>query len=133
MKRLRRLTMSSFALGCALLLFLAAGCSHGPKPTANIASADLAIQRAREANAINYAPLELRLAEDKLRQARAESDDKKYTEARRLADQALADAQTAEAKARSESTRQIAGQMQQSVTTLQRELSAPPAPAPMAR
>lgn len=114
-------------------LLIAGGCASEKKPTANLANADLAVQRAREANAINYAPLELRLAEDKLNSARSAADREEYKEARRLADEALADAQAAEAKATSERTRQMAGEMQESVTILQRNIAPSPSPAPMSR
>jgi hypothetical protein len=110
-----------------MCFFLVAGCASEKKPTARISNADLAIQEAREANAINYSPLELKLAEDKLNQARAAADKDKNREARRLADEAFADAKTAEAQARSEKTRQMAQQMRESVAALQRELSTPPA------
>ncbi len=50
-------------------LLLAGSCASDKKPTEKLANADLAVQRAREANAINYAPLELRMAEDKLEES----------------------------------------------------------------
>lgn len=116
-------------------LFLVAGCASESKPAAQISNADLAIQGAREANAINYSPLELKLAEDKLTRARTEADKDKNREARRLAEEAFADAKTAEARSRAEKARQTAQQMRESVAALQRELSMPPAagsaPAPM--
>ncbi len=97
------------------------GCASGEKPKANIANADMAIQRAREANAINYAPLELKVAEDKLQQAKKASDEEKYTNARWLADEARADAELAEAKSQSARTGQIEQQVRQDVETLRRE------------
>lgn len=115
------------ALSVLVCFFFAAGCASEGKPTAKISNADVAIQDAREANAINYSPLELKLAEDKLSQARAAADKDNNREARRLADEAFADAKTAEAQARSEKARQTAQQMRESVAALQRELSMPPA------
>lgn len=124
------LTVIGFFSICCLL----AGCASERGARANIANADMAIQRAREANAINYAPLELRLAEEKLQQARKASEDDGKKEARRLADEALADAQTAEAKSRAVQTAQIEQQARQGVSTLRQEtLAPPPAPAPMGR
>jgi hypothetical protein len=94
-----------FGFAVAWLLFcslLISGCSSEGRPTARLANADLAIQEAREANAINYAPLQLRLAEDKLKQARAAAAKENNKEARSLAEEAFADARTAEAQSRSE-------------------------------
>ncbi len=115
-----------------ICLFLSGCASNGAK--ANIANADMAVRRAREANAINYAPLQLRLAEEKLQQARSASEHDGKKEARRLADEAVADAQTAEAKSRATQTAQIEQQMRQDVSALRQEtLGPPPAPAPMSR
>lgn len=119
---------SIVVLGLAILL-LAGGCASDKKPTAQLSNADLAIQRARQANANDYAPLELRLAEDKLNQARTAEEKEKYKDARRLADEARADAEAAESKARSERTKAAEREMQRSITTLQREVT----PTPMAR
>ncbi len=117
------------AFGICLLL---GACASERGARANIANADMAIQRAQQANAGNYAPLELRLAEEKLQQARSASDRDKKKEARRLADEAVADAQTAEAKSRATQTAQIEQQMRQSVGTLRQETLAP-APTPLNR
>ncbi len=102
-----------------------AGCA-GEKPKANIANADMAIQRAREANAINYAPLELKTAEEKLQQAKKESDAEEYKKARWLADESKADAQVAEAKSRSMRSAQIEQQVRKDIDALRQEPVAPP-------
>lgn len=113
---------------------LMGGCASDNGVKANIANADTALQRAREANAINFAPLELRLAEEKLQQARGASEHDGKKEARRLADEATADARTAEAKSRAAQTAQIEQQMRQDVSTIRQEALTPlPAPLPMRR
>jgi hypothetical protein len=108
------------------------GCSSGPSPKVNIANADMAIERARQANAINLAPLDLKLAEEKVQQAKEASSKEKNTDASRLADEALADAQTAEAKSRATQTAQIQQQVQKDINALRREVS-PPQPTPAGR
>jgi len=113
--------------------FLLGGCASGPSAKPSIANADMGIQRAREANAINHAPLELRLAEEKIAQARKAADDDKNEEARQLADEALADAQTAEAKSRATQMAQIEQQARQGAHTLRQETALPPPPTPMGR
>lgn len=129
----RRWWAATFA-GVAGIGLLLGGCASDGATRANIANADMAVQRAREANAINFAPLELRLAEEKLQQARSASEHDGKEEARRLADEALADAQTAEAKSRAVQTAQIEQQMRQDVGALRQEALAPlPAPQPMRR
>jgi hypothetical protein len=110
------------------------GCASDQGAKANIANADMAIQRAQEANAINLAPLELRLAEEKLQQATSASQHDGTKEARRLADEAVADAPTAEAKSRAVQTAQIEQQMRRDVSALRQVTPGPPpAPAPMSR
>lgn len=49
-------------------------------------------------------------------------DDEEYDEARRLAEQALVNAQLAEAKAGAEKARQAAAELQKSIQTLRAEL-----------
>ncbi len=121
-------------LGCFCICLPLAGCASDNGVRANIANADMAIQRAREANAINYAPLELRLAEEKLQQARKASEDDGKEKARRLADEAAAQARTAETKSRATQTAQVEQQMRQDVSILRQETpGSPPAPAPMSR
>jgi hypothetical protein len=65
-----------------------------------------------------YPPVELQLARDKLDSARLALDMREYERARRLADQALADARVAEVRARTESTRQAARDLRLSIETL---------------
>lgn len=108
-------------------VLLMTGCASDQKAKANIARAEIEIRRAREANAINYAPLELRLAEEKLQQAKKASDDDKGKEARRLADEAQADARVAEAKSRATRTAGVEQQIREDVTVLRQETA--PAPA----
>lgn len=104
------------AVCMAACLLLIQGCASLSRPTSKIADADLKIQEARDANAINYAPVELKAAEDKLRRAREAMDEEKNAEARRLAGESYEDARTAEARSSSEKARQTAQQMKQEAT-----------------
>jgi uncharacterized protein DUF4398 len=65
-----------------------------------------------------YPPIELRLAREEFDSARLALDARQYERARRLAEQALADAQLAEARAGTESTRQAARDLRFSIETL---------------
>jgi hypothetical protein len=86
-----------------------------------LTSEDLRAEAARVSVAAlpPYPPLELRLARDELDRARLALDAREYERARILADQALADAQAAEARAVTESERQAARDLRLSIVTLQ--------------
>jgi DNA-binding CsgD family transcriptional regulator len=70
-----------------------------------------------------YPPLELRLAREELDSARLALDAREYNRARLLADRALADAQTAEARAATESDRQAARDLRLSIETVRNDAS----------
>src|SRR5688572_26799532 len=91
-------------IGAGMVVGLAA-CASGPAPEAELAAAEVAVEDAEEANAAAQAPGPDELARDKLERAREAMDDGENLEARRLAEQALVDAQLAEAEARSEVAR----------------------------
>ncbi len=61
------------------------------------------------------------MAADKLDEAKRAMNKEEYAVARRLAEEALVDAQVAEAKAASEDARRAANDMRQSIETLRRE------------
>ncbi|HEC83952.1 MAG: DUF4398 domain-containing protein [Candidatus Parabeggiatoa sp. nov. 2] len=71
-----------------------------------IANAQLAIVKAQDSNAQEFAPQELHDAQQKLQKAKQALQTKNYDKAVRLAEQALIDAKLAEAKAESEMARQ---------------------------
>ncbi len=99
--------------------------SCGPKippPLDRISTAELAIQRARQENADIYAPLDLKLAEDKLANAKKAMSVNNNSAAARLAEESLLDAQTAEARSRAEKAKEMSQRMQESVDTLRKEL-----------
>jgi hypothetical protein len=107
-----------------VLLFLAAlGC--GPKippPHDRISNAEMAIERARQENAIVYAPLDLKLAEEKLENAKKAMSVNNHSTATRLAEESLLDAQTAEARSKAEKAKEMSQKMQESVDSLHKEI-----------
>jgi len=82
-----------------LLLMLLAACSSIPPPREQLAVGKAAVERA-SSTAAAEAPVELSKARDELERANLAMGRKDYLEARRLAEQAEADANLAEAKAR---------------------------------
>lgn len=84
----------------AISAAVAVGCASTPPPQDALSEAEEAISQAKARDAAQYAPLALRKAEDKFKEAReAARDDDHYAEARRLAEQAQVDAQLALAEA----------------------------------
>ena len=73
------------------------GCGGAP-PMDTISPAEIAVNRAIEAKAGEYAPLELRQAQEKLDAARQAMNDEEYEQAHRLAEAAQEDARLAEVK-----------------------------------
>jgi hypothetical protein len=109
-------------IGAAMLVGIA-GCASGPAPEAEMAAAELALTQAEDAEVAARAPAPYALARDKLERARNAMADGENVEARRLAEQALVDAQLAEAEARSEVAREHADELRQSIETLREELA----------
>ena len=97
------------------------GCAGKP-PLETLSQAELAVQEANQITASQYAPVDLQTAREQLDRAKQAMDDEEYDEARRLAEQALVNAQLAEAKAGAEKARQAAAELQKSIQTLRAEL-----------
>jgi hypothetical protein len=95
----------------------------GVAPMEKMIKLESSISNARQAEAIVYAPLELKFAEDKYKMAQDAIEDKDYDVARELADQALLDAQLAEVKALSIKAEKEAQEMRESIETLRGELN----------
>jgi hypothetical protein len=114
--------VKTLTIGAAMLVGIA-GCASGPVPEAEMAAAELALTQAEDAEVAARAPAPYALARDKLERARNAMADGENVEARRLAEQALVDAQLAEAEARSEVAREHADELRQSIETLREELA----------
>src|SRR4029434_8956684 len=96
------------AVPIVLTILSITGCSTIGPPKDSVAAADLAVREANKSKAPQYSPLELRRATCKLDESKRAMDKEEYIRARRLAEEALVDAQLAEAKAASEDARRTA-------------------------
>lgn len=110
-----------------MMLLLAAlsltGCgTKAQPPDAQIALATSAISQAESVGAYESSPVELKAARDKLVQAKQALQREENLTARRLAEQAMADANLAQAKARTAKSRKAVEEIQASIRTLQEEV-----------
>jgi hypothetical protein len=108
------------------LLYGAVGvsaCATAQPPVASLSRAELAVRQASASNASQYAPMEVQSAREKLDEARAALGVREYERARRLAEQALADARVAEARAEAESSRQTARDLRLTIEALRDEVA----------
>ena len=110
-----------FALGAL------AACAHENVPESQLSRAQVAYDRAVAAQAGARSPAELARAQTELQGARAAIDKEDYTQARRLADQAEADARLAESRAQAATEAENLAQLKGTVGKLQQ--TAKPAPA----
>ncbi|MEG1041731.1 MAG: DUF4398 domain-containing protein [Pseudomonas sp.] len=92
---LRGLKLSLLALGSGLVL---AGCAGKP-PSEQYAVTQSAVNSAVSAGGTEFAAVEMKAAQDKLKQAEIAIHDEQYADAKRLAEQAEWDARVAERKA----------------------------------
>ncbi|GBC62993.1 DUF4398 domain-containing protein [Desulfonema ishimotonii] len=104
-------------------LLLMAGCASqaiGPVKQ-NISQAETMISRAVQSGAEEYAPLELKLAEEKLQEARAALEAEETDVASQKAEEAMMKAKLAEARARTEKARTRVRDEQKDVELLRNE------------
>ena len=94
-------------LGAGIILGTLAACGGAPAPVAEMSAAQTAVTGAEEADAAKYAPSDLDRARDKLMRAQAAMQEEENEDARRLAEEALVDARSAESKARAEAAQQL--------------------------
>ena len=88
----------------------------------SIAGAESAIKQAQDSGAETNAPLQLKIAEDKLAAAKGAAAKEDFLNAKRLADEALVDAKLAEAESLSEKAKKQSREMRESIETLRQEL-----------
>lgn len=119
---------SGRGLALAAMLLLAACGGRVPPPNDAITGAELAVQQAETAQAAVHSPAELLRARQKLEGAREAVREERYSLARRLAEEAQADAQLAIARSRATVAEQTTRQLEQGVEAL-REETAPRQPA----
>lgn len=106
------------------------GCASIPPPDDSMNLAQNQLQAARDADAADYAPVDLGFAQDKFQQAQAAMAQRKYADAANLADESRADAELARAKARLASARaQIQAKVQENTQLRQKGEQQADAPA----
>lgn len=108
------------ATGFAVALI--AGCASVAPPTEQMAVSKSAIANAASAGGTEYAPVEMKAAQDKMDSANRAMAKEDYENARRLAEQAQADARLAEKKAQAAKAQKAAGAMQDDLRVLREEL-----------
>jgi len=102
---------------------ISTGCaSKGFAPIKNISDAEMAIKSAKEANATFNAPLDIRIAEDKVQKARENIKKDDYVSARRLADEAFMDAKFAQEKSRTAKMKKLENELRETIETLENEI-----------
>lgn len=106
----------------ALVIALAGGCGSVKPPVEKLAVADQMLKQAGANEAGHYAPLEFRLASEKLEEARQAMEREDYIIAERLADRSAMDARTALAKADSIRAQQTVNELKNSIELLRQEL-----------
>ena len=106
---------------CCVVAFGIVACASTPVPIDKMALAKSSIDRAEQAQAAQFAQVELNSARNKYAAAQAAANSKDGEVASRLADQAEADAQLAEATARAKQQEQLVTEMEASLRDLREE------------
>ena len=124
--RLRSTVLVPAAL--ASTLFLGACATQGKPPVADLAVARSSVSQAEAAGAAQLAPVEFLNARNKLASAEAAMRDERYNDARVYTDEAAADADVAERKARAMKATNAAMELQRSNAVLGNEIDRNTAP-----
>jgi hypothetical protein len=120
-----KLSLASSLFTLAGALALAACASAPPAPNDALQAADIAVGNAQKDRAADYAPLEMKSAQDKLAAARATkqpADDDSVALSRRLAEEARLDAELASAKAQLAKADAVNGELKKNSDTLRQEV-----------
>jgi hypothetical protein len=108
------------AIWCVLAFGIVA-CASTPMPVEKLAVARSSIERAEQAQAAQFAQIELASARNKYAAAQAAADKNEAAAAARMADQADIDAQLAESTARAKQQQQRAAEMDAGLRDLRDE------------
>ncbi len=114
----RHQTWAALLLGSMMMV----GCSSTPKPDAELALSRQAIESAVAAGGGEYAPVELKTAQDKQLEADGAVQKEDYLKARRLAEEVTVDARLAEATALAAKAQKSLTEAQQGHKALQQEI-----------
>jgi len=116
-----RMILHVFMMAAGLAVL--GGCAGNiPPPNAQMAVAGSAVSKAENAGAVQYAPVELNSAREKLNRAQKAFDEEEYARARRFSEEAEVDANLAFAKARSANAQEAVAELQKTIRTLQEEM-----------
>lgn len=108
---------------CAATMLGSYGCSSMKTPaTADVAVSKAAVENAAGADGAEYAPVEMRMAREKLALANKALVDKDYELASQLAREARADAKLAQGKANSAKAQAAASALESDIRVLDEEL-----------
>ncbi|AMV73753.1 DUF4398 domain-containing protein [Desulfuromonas carbonis] len=110
------------SLATVVMAFLAGCAVPAPAPEKQFTLATQSIAEAETSGATEFAPVELKSARDKLSQAKLAMGREENLQAGRLADEAMADANLAEAKARSAKSQKVVAELQESIRVLREEM-----------
>jgi Domain of unknown function (DUF4398) len=111
--------------GAASVALVLAACATLPPPTEQLAASRAAIQSAEVAGAGQSATSELAEAREKLSEAQAAIRDEDNARARRLAEEALVDAQLAQARASEARSRDAVAKAEETLRALREEANRP--------
>ncbi len=109
------------AIGVAAVIM--AGCASLPRPTEQIAVSNAAITNAVRAGGVEYAPVEMKSAQDKMVLANRAMEKEDYENARWLAEEAQADARLAEKTAQSAKAQRAAVALSDDIRVLREEIN----------
>jgi ABC-type Na+ efflux pump permease subunit len=112
-----------FVVLCGTSVLLMTGCSSLKAPaTADVAVSKAAVENAAGAGGVEFAPVEMNSAREKMALANKAMAAKDYKLASELADQARADAKLAQSKANSAKAQTAAEALQDDIRVLREEL-----------
>lgn len=106
----------------AMLVAGLSACSGTPKPKAEMALSNSALQNAQVAGANKHAPIELRTAQEKQALADSAYSKDKFTTAKQLSEQAAVDAEFAKAKSEAQKSRLALEEVEDSISLIRTEL-----------
>lgn len=112
----------TFGLAMVAILISLNGCSTPKSKTLPIAQSTMK-NVGQDADVVKYAPLELRVAKDKLEQAENAAKDDENVVAERLANEALINLELAKARAEAKKTGKTLKDMEKGISTLRDQLN----------
>lgn len=112
------------AAGVTGVALIIGGCaSSGERPDSELQYAERSVQEAVSADAREYEPVLLNDAQNKVADAKDLIDQKKYSEAERLLEQAAVDAELADARSETAKAKQAAKEINDNIDSLRKQLN----------